>query len=329
MKQPLLILLSLLLTACSLFSTAPAQADRTTNTQSSDLATEAERLDFLAQYVVLKSPVDAAEFHIVYHDNSGGFVPGPSDWDIRAVMHVTDVVAWTEGKTRVDLFDLSWADDLFSDTLRPQRPARLLRKCCCATCRLCAGTDYPAALHHLCPMKRIALLALFLIALLALAACQPERGLLELTPDGLPDGMRMFYTEEPPDCNHCPVIVLRVDGQRFSSQQEDSFEQLLRHYDYLETDSLSVEQLAMLRNSLHPSERAMMLDPEMIEEQPYASATGRASTEPPSVVHNADGSATLVYWVTDFESITKLTVTIRPDYTTATEFETFPRWQEP
>jgi hypothetical protein len=92
---------------------------RTTDTQSSKLSTEAEQIDFLSQYVILKSNVSETEFHIVYHDNSSGLVAGPSDWNIRAVMRVDDVAAWAEGKTQIDSADFSWAEPLLSDRLRP------------------------------------------------------------------------------------------------------------------------------------------------------------------------------------------------------------------
>ncbi len=116
MKRLMLFLFTLLVCCTSPVNETPS---RTTDTHSRDLATEAEQLDFLAQYVTLKSAVSATEFHIVYHDNSNGLVPGPSDWDIRAVMRVDDVGAWVEGKEAVDSADLSWANDLLTNDLRP------------------------------------------------------------------------------------------------------------------------------------------------------------------------------------------------------------------
>jgi len=51
----------------------------------------------------MESNVEAAEFHIRYQDNSGGWVPGPSDWDIQAVMKVRpeDLSRWTEEMSTV------------------------------------------------------------------------------------------------------------------------------------------------------------------------------------------------------------------------------------
>lgn len=91
----------------------------TTDTQSSTLADDREKLHFLERYLKLRTDVTATEFHIVYHDNSTG-VPGPSDWDIQVVMQVPpdQMQRWAEGRTRVtEPVDLSWGYDLAA--LRP------------------------------------------------------------------------------------------------------------------------------------------------------------------------------------------------------------------
>lgn len=66
----------------------------TTDTDSRTLPDRPQRLAFLARYLRSKSPITDAEFIIHYRDNSGGGVPGPSDWDIRAALQVTDMAAW-------------------------------------------------------------------------------------------------------------------------------------------------------------------------------------------------------------------------------------------
>ena len=70
----------------------------TTDTKSTQFSSEQEKVRFLATYLQMESDVEAAEFHIRYQDNSGGWVPGPSDWDIQAVMRVRpgDLSRWTE-----------------------------------------------------------------------------------------------------------------------------------------------------------------------------------------------------------------------------------------
>lgn len=85
----------------------------TTDTQSSQFTAETAKLAFLQRYVKLATPAQAAEFHIIYHDNSGGFVPGPSDWDIRVLLKVAsaDIDQWTAGMQPAPSaqFDLTWA----------------------------------------------------------------------------------------------------------------------------------------------------------------------------------------------------------------------------
>ncbi len=70
----------------------------TTDTQSSQLKTSAERVEFLGRYLKLRTPVSDAAFRIVWHDNSG-FVPGPSDWSVVAAVKVTptDSPTWLTG----------------------------------------------------------------------------------------------------------------------------------------------------------------------------------------------------------------------------------------
>jgi hypothetical protein len=67
----------------------------TTNTNSAQLKTSAERVAFLRRYLKLRTRVSDASFHIWYQDNSIG-LPGPSDWSIVAAVRVTpaDGQAW-------------------------------------------------------------------------------------------------------------------------------------------------------------------------------------------------------------------------------------------
>lgn len=107
----LVVLLILGLTACS--GPVKRAANKTTDTRSSVFTTDADKIAFLEQYLLLASPIHATEFHIVYHDNASGGVAGPSDWDIQAVMLVSsaDLARWTEGLQAVAAqdADLAWA----------------------------------------------------------------------------------------------------------------------------------------------------------------------------------------------------------------------------
>jgi hypothetical protein len=88
----------------------------TTDTQSSTMNSAAEKITFLKQYAKLPStPTDVA-FHIVYRDNSGGGVSGPSDWDIKfaAIVKDEDISKWTAGFQQFPdaESDFSWAEEI-------------------------------------------------------------------------------------------------------------------------------------------------------------------------------------------------------------------------
>ena len=109
--------------------------NRTTDTWSSSFDNQEERLSFLYQYLSVPSnislgrPLDIhdAEYHIVYHDNSTGLVPGPSDWDIRVALRIDpeEISIWTEGFEKIDSrkIDISWWDGLMSDNVSWGSPA--------------------------------------------------------------------------------------------------------------------------------------------------------------------------------------------------------------
>jgi hypothetical protein len=69
----------------AVFSSEPSL---TTDTRSDSIPTAAARVEFIGRYLNLRAPVTDAVFHVVYHDNGGGLVPGPSDADIVAALRV-------------------------------------------------------------------------------------------------------------------------------------------------------------------------------------------------------------------------------------------------
>jgi hypothetical protein len=86
-----------------------------TDTHSKQFATDADKIRFLKRYLSLPTAVEAAEFHVVYHDNSGGLIPGPSDWDMQVVLKVApqDLSAWTHNvKATSQKQDLEWGYSL-------------------------------------------------------------------------------------------------------------------------------------------------------------------------------------------------------------------------
>jgi hypothetical protein len=94
---------------------APRVRSMSTDTHSKQFATDADKIQFLKRYLSLPTAVEATEFHVVYHDNSGGGIPGPSDWDIQAVLKVApqDLSAWTQNaKETFAKQDLAWGYSL-------------------------------------------------------------------------------------------------------------------------------------------------------------------------------------------------------------------------
>jgi len=69
----------------------------TTETTSAGFATLAEKVGFLEDYVRFRRNYEQLDFAIEYHNNSGGMVPGPSEWDVRivAVVPPPELDAWT------------------------------------------------------------------------------------------------------------------------------------------------------------------------------------------------------------------------------------------
>jgi hypothetical protein len=60
----------------------------TTDTTSDAFPTLSAKIEFLERYVIFHRRYDSLDFHVEYHNNSGGWVPGPSDCYIRLVANV-------------------------------------------------------------------------------------------------------------------------------------------------------------------------------------------------------------------------------------------------
>jgi hypothetical protein len=123
------MLLLMALAACGIPSAGgKTSASLTTDTYSAQFAKDAEKIAFLGRYITLYSAVETTEFHIVYHDNAGGAVPGPSGWDMRIALKVApaDIPAWTNGMQEIEGAgaDLSWGTDLLPDTARWARASQ-------------------------------------------------------------------------------------------------------------------------------------------------------------------------------------------------------------
>ncbi len=89
--------------------------NRTTNTYSKQFTTDVDKIQFLKRYLVFPSDIEATEFHVIYYDNSGGIIPGPSDWKIKAVLKIAPqhLAAWTQNiKATAKPQELAWGYSL-------------------------------------------------------------------------------------------------------------------------------------------------------------------------------------------------------------------------
>ena len=88
---------------------------RTTDTRSTNIKSKELKLAFLKDYMSGPTvPLDA-EFHILFHDNSGSLLSGGSDYDFQAVIRVTpdQTFKWADGCTRYRLEAFPpWAEPL-------------------------------------------------------------------------------------------------------------------------------------------------------------------------------------------------------------------------
>jgi len=91
----------------------------TTKINSSHFKVKQEKIEFLKKYVTCFSEVIDTEYNIEFYNNSGGFVPGPSDWNITVALKVPleKVNNWIKGFEEIEKkeMDLFWWDGLELD----------------------------------------------------------------------------------------------------------------------------------------------------------------------------------------------------------------------
>jgi hypothetical protein len=93
----------------------PKPGSRSTDTASASLKDDATKIEFLKRYLKLPSEIQAAEFHVKLQENNKGMIPGPPDFDVRAVVKVPPdkIGLWTAemGAPKAE-FDVAWAYQL-------------------------------------------------------------------------------------------------------------------------------------------------------------------------------------------------------------------------
>lgn len=105
-KKIVLILTMMTIISCS------SDVSLTTNTHSASFQTIEEKIDFLKKYIKIESSYSTLDYHIIFHDNSGGLVPGPSDWNImiKATIKLLEISSWVKDAQKIEYPDLHFSD---------------------------------------------------------------------------------------------------------------------------------------------------------------------------------------------------------------------------
>lgn len=101
MNRSLLIAWAALSTAVVLAACQPEPVSKSAIETSAARAELADRIRFIETYVSFRRGYRQLEYNVVFHDNSGGWVPGPSDWDVQllAVVPPAEVDDWIPADT--------------------------------------------------------------------------------------------------------------------------------------------------------------------------------------------------------------------------------------
>lgn len=105
------MLIGIVFGGCTTHPSGPASVR-----ENSDARPElADRVRFIEGYVTFRRKYDKLEYDVLYQNNGGGMVPGPSDWDIRllAVVPSTEVDAWIpKGVAKAEAAPPQWLREL-------------------------------------------------------------------------------------------------------------------------------------------------------------------------------------------------------------------------
>jgi hypothetical protein len=117
MQASLLLLAGLSIGCSSKAPSGPASVSETSKAR----ARLKDRVEFIERYVTFRRTYLNLEYAVDYQNNSGGMVPGPSDWDIKlvAVVPAEEIDDWIpEGAARADHAPPKWVESVPGDIPR-------------------------------------------------------------------------------------------------------------------------------------------------------------------------------------------------------------------
>lgn len=73
-----------------------------------------DKIEFLEKYVTFRLTYKDLDFEIFFQNNSGGLVPGPSDWDIIIIAQIpkSEIELWTKGLLSMHQPKIDWMNNL-------------------------------------------------------------------------------------------------------------------------------------------------------------------------------------------------------------------------
>ena len=104
------LILPLLLVSLGCGRSGPPSIDTT----SEQVATLPEKIKQVETYVRFRRKYEKLDYRLMYKNNSGGFVPAPSEWDVRLVAIVPgeQLQDWSEGLESVDSAEQDWLKEV-------------------------------------------------------------------------------------------------------------------------------------------------------------------------------------------------------------------------
>jgi hypothetical protein len=114
-RPTLLMMLAFLVIGCG------GNKTKTTDTDSAKFATLGEKKEFLERHVKFRRTYEELDFDITYTDGGDGWLPSPTEWDIRIAAKVPadEIDDWIAGLGAAQDVDAKWVSGI------PKAPTRL------------------------------------------------------------------------------------------------------------------------------------------------------------------------------------------------------------